>query len=202
MVREGLRALLDQVTDFTVVAEAADGLAAVQLAADCAPHVVLMDIGLPHLNGLEATRRILAQDHTVKVIALSVEINREAVANMMRAGATGYVVKECAFRELELAIRTVSAGHSYLSPLVTDVMLEDYLTRYNNNEQGVEPELTHREREVFQLLAEGHSTKETGNILSISPKTVDRHHHAILTKLGLRNQTELIKYALKHGIIR
>jgi two-component system response regulator NreC len=202
MVREGLRSLLDQVPDFAVVAEAADGLTAVQLAAEVAPQVVVMDIGLPHLNGIEATQRLLAHDHAVKVVALSIHVSREAVTNMLRAGASGYVMKECAFKELEWAIRTVYAGHAYLSPLITDVILHDYLPRLDTVEPPNLPALTPREREVVQLLAEGQAAKEIALVLGINPKTVDRHRHGAMEKLGLRNQAELIKYAMSHGIIR
>jgi DNA-binding NarL/FixJ family response regulator len=199
MMREGLRALLETVSDFLVVAEAPDGMTAIKLAVEYAPHVVVMDIGLPHLNGIEATQRILSQVPDVQVVALSIHTSREAVINMLRAGALGYVVKECAFKELEMAIRTVNAGHTYLSPMITDTLLQDFRApQVKANAFPGLPRLTAREREVTQLLAEGHTTKEIAQLLTINPKTVNRHYHGILEKLGLHNQMELIRYAIDH----
>jgi len=201
MLREGLRALLDLVPDFKVVAEAPDGLAAVQLVEEFIPDVAVMDIGLPYLNGIEATQRILSRVPSVKVVALSIHTSREAVSNMLRAGATAYVVKECAFAELELAIRTVNAGHAYLSPMIADAVLQDFCQTHVATATIPDvPTLTAREHEVMQLLAEGHTTNEIAKLLRINPKTVNRHYHGVLEKLGLRNQLELIRYAVDHRL--
>lgn len=200
IVRDGLCALLAQQPDMEVVAEAADGHTAVQLARNLSPDVVIMDITMPDLNGIEATQQIVAQAPGVKVIALSIHADRQFVAGMLTAGASGYLLKNCAFEELRQAIRTVVAGQLYLSPGIAGIVVKDY-TQYmvasGVREVAV---LTVREREVLQLMAEGKTTNQIASRLNVSVKTVEAHRHNIMEKLNLYNVAALTKYAIRAGL--
>ena len=200
IVREGLRSLLDQHDDLEVIGEAEDGRTAAELARQLRPNVIIMDISMPGLNGIEATRQIVAQTAGVKVIALSVHADAKFVASMLEAGATGYVLKECAFEELEDAIDAVRSNRIYLSKRITSVVVESYVSRLSAADHSAPPALTPKEREVLQLMAEGKATKEVARILHISVKTVETHRKHIMDRLNLRSIAELTKYAVREGL--
>ena len=200
MFREGLRALIEKQTDLEVVGEAANGREAVRLARDLKPTVVVMDVSMPDLGGVEATRRILKRSPKVKVIALSMHSDRRFVVEMLRAGAQGYLLKDCAYDELVRAIRTVAGGRVYLSPRIAGVVLEDCVRRAAPEAAAPAPALTAREREVLQLLAEGHGTKQIARRLHVSTKTIDTHRHNIMSKLDIHSVAELTKYAVREGL--
>lgn len=201
IVRDGLRLLLEREPGMTVVAEAENGRVAVRLARELHPDVAVMDIAMPELNGIEATRQIVADDPRVRVLALSMHSDRRFVAEMLKAGASGYLLKECAFEELAEAIRTVAAGRAYLSPRIAGIVVQGFV-------RGPEPEaapaagprLTAREREVMQLLAEGRTTRDVARELHLSAKTVETHRVNLMRKLGFRTLAELTRYAIREGI--
>jgi DNA-binding NarL/FixJ family response regulator len=199
IVRQGLRTLLEKEPDMEVAAEAEDGRAAVRLAREVSPQVVIMDVAMPDLNGIEATRQIVAECPGVKVIALSMHADRRFVSNMLKAGASGYLLKDSAFEELARAIRAVAADKVYLSPEVSDIVIRDYV-KGPQEEVSVYSLLTPREREVLQLLAEGKATREIADRLHVSVKTVETHRQQIMTKLELRSVAELTKYAIREGL--
>ncbi len=200
IVREGLRSLLDEQPDVEVVAQAEDGRTAVQLAQKLSPDVVIMDIGMPALNGIEATRRIVAEVPGVKVIALSMHSDRRFVAEMFKAGASGYLLKDCAFEELARAINTVVANQLYLSPEIADVVVEDYVRHLTETDLSALSSLTSREREVLQLLAEGKSARQIASDLYMSVNTVATHRRHIMEKLDIDNIAGLTKYAIRAGL--
>jgi len=199
IVRQGLRTLLDKEPDMEVAAEAEDGRAAVRLAREVSPQVVIMDVAMPDLNGIEATRQIVAESPGIKVIALSMHADRRFVSNMLKAGASGYLLKDSAFEELARAIRTVVADKVYLSPEVSDIVVKDYV-KGPQEEASAYSLLTPREREVLQLLAEGKSTREIADRLHVSVKTVETHRQQLMAKLELRSVAELTKYAIREGL--
>jgi DNA-binding NarL/FixJ family response regulator len=200
IMREGLRALVERLPGMEVIGEAADGRTTVAMAKELSPEVVVMDIGLPDLNGIEATRQIASQNRNIKVIALSMHSDCRYVAKMLKAGASGYLLKDSAFEELARAIRAVAAGKTYLSPAVAGAVVKDYLGRRPDIRPALASLLTAREREVLQLVAEGKSTKEIAEQLQISPKTADTHRQQIMRKLELRSVAELTKWAVREGI--
>ena len=200
IMREGLRALLEKQPDFEVAAEADNGLNAVQLAKKLKPDIIIMDIGMPGLNGIEATRQIAAEAPSTKVIALSMHSDKRFVIEMLKAGASAYLLKDSASEELASAIRTVISGKPYLSPNITDVVLKDYLSTVSKTEPNAFTLLTPREREVLQLIAEGRTTKQIATALFLSVKTVETHRQQIMEKLGLRSIAELTKYAIREGL--
>ena len=200
IIREGLRALIEKQPGMTVVAEAGDGRTAVQLATKLLPDLVVMDISMPDLNGIEATRQILEQCAGAKVIALSVHCDRRFVLEMLNAGASGYLLKDCAFKELIHAIHTVAANNTYLSPKITDIVLKDYVQRIPKDEFSSLSLLTPREREVLQLLAEGRRTKEIAHLLQVSVKTVETYRQQLMAKLSLHSIAELTKFAVREGL--
>jgi len=201
IIREGLHALLSKQDTFVVVGEAEDGRKAVDLAARLRPDVVIMDLTMPGLNGIEATRQIIAANPGMKVIALSIHSDRRFVRQMFEAGATGYLLKEGAFEELARAIRAVTDGKSFVSPGIAGVLIDDLVHRMTGKETpaGVRA-LSGREREVLQLLAEGKSTKEIAAILGVGAKTVETHRRQIMLKLQLDSVAELTKYAIREGL--
>jgi DNA-binding NarL/FixJ family response regulator len=199
IMREGLKALIDKQPDMEVVAEAQDGLTATKLARKLLPHVIIMDIGMPEMNGIDATREIMAENKDVKIIALSMHSDRRFVLEMLKAGASGYLLKDSAFEELVSAVHTVMTGQSYLSPRITDIVVKEYLHNLPRNESTVFTILTQREREVLQHLAEG-STKQIASTLNLSVKTVETHRQQIMDKLQIRSVAELTKYAIREGI--
>jgi DNA-binding NarL/FixJ family response regulator len=200
IIREGLRSLLQKQPDMEVVEEAQDGITAVRLTEKLHPDIVIMDIGMPDLNGIEAARQIVTRLKDVKVIALSMHSDKRFVLEMLKAGASGYLLKDCAFEELINAIRTVSSGQIYLSHRVTGVVVDEYLHNRPASESTVYSLLTAREREVLQLLAEGNTTKSIAASLHVSTKTIETHRQQIMEKLNLRSVAELTKYAVKEGL--
>ncbi|MHC4459564.1 MAG: response regulator [Planctomycetota bacterium] len=200
ITREGLRALLEKESDMQVVGEAEQGRTAVQLVRELKPNVVIMDVSMPDLNGVEATRQILAKSSNVKIIALSMHSDTLFVAEMLKSGASGYLLKDCAFEELAQAIRTVVADKKYLSPSISGVVVDDYLHRLSKADVSGSDVLTDREREVLQLMAEGKSTKQIALKLHISIKTVETHRRQIMNKLDIHTVAELTKYAVRKGL--
>jgi len=200
IIREGLRALLEKEPDMEVVGEANDGIATVRLTKNLNPDIVIMDIGMPDMNGIEATRQIISETKGVKVIALSMHSDRRFVLQMLKAGASGYLLKDSAFEELALAIKTVMLGQPYLSPKITDVVIKEYIISMAKNEETVFTKITAREREVLQLIAEGKSTKQIASFLNVSVKTIETHRQQIMEKLNIHSIAELTKYAIREGI--
>ena len=202
IVRKGICSLLATKPDIEVVGEAEDGWEAIKKVETLLPDVVLMDITMPHLNGLEATRHIKKMFPQVKVLALTMYTNEEYISQVLQAGASGYVVKQAAPAELISAIQAVHRGDSFLSPSVSKTVIEEYLKHTDAAPQGDHYEaLTDREREVLQLIAEGYSNREIAEKLQVSIKTVGVHRVNLMEKLGIHNVTDLVKYALRKGII-
>ena len=200
ILRQGLRSLLENEADLKVIAEADDGRAAIA-AADAAPvDLVIMDVAMPGLNGIEATRKLLAIRPALKIIGLSMHTDRRFVSEMLKAGASGFVSKDSAFEELIQAIRTVLTGKVYLSPSAAGVVVDDYLRRNTPAEPGAFSALTTREREVLQLMAEGRNTKQIAMDLHVSIKTIETHRRQIMEKLDLYSVAELTKYAIREGL--
>ena len=200
IVRDGLRNLLEKDPDIVVAGEAEDGREALQLVRKLSPDVVIMDIAMPELNGIEATRQILAEADEVKVVALSMHSDKRFVSEMLKAGASAYLLKDCAFEELITAIRTIMKGKIYLSPGIAGVVIEDYIRKGAKTDSTVFSLLSDREREVLQLMAEGRTTKEVAAHLNVSIKTVETHRANIMTKLDIHSIAELTKYAIREGL--
>jgi DNA-binding NarL/FixJ family response regulator len=198
ITRDGVRLMLDQQPEFQVVGETGDGRKAVELAAELSPDVVLMDVTMPNLNGVEATRQIKAHKPDVKVIVLSMHLERQFVSETLAAGASGYLLKDSPSEELIKAVRTVLAGDPYLSPKVQEILVASCVAANSNGSrlQGLSP----REREVLQLTAEGKNTKEIGLLLHLSSKTVEGHRRQIMSKLNLNSVADLTRYAIREGI--
>ncbi|MFC1677413.1 response regulator [Planctomycetota bacterium] len=200
ITREGLRSLLEKDGNMEVIAQAEQGREAVRLAGELRPDVVIMDVSMPNLNGIEATRQIVSKLPDVKVIALSMHSDSMFVSEMLKSGASGYLLKDCAFDELAKAIETVISGKTYLSPEISSVVVDDYLYRLSKNGVTETDILTDREREVLQLLAEGQSTKQIALKLHISAKTVETHRRQMMNKLDMHTVAELTKYAVRKGL--
>jgi two-component system response regulator NreC len=202
MVRKGICSLIDGKVGIEVVGEAEDGAEAIKKVEALQPDVVLMDVTMPRLNGLEATRQIKKLFPQVKVLALTMYTNEEYISQALHAGASGYVVKQAAPAELLSAIQAVQRGDSFLSPSVSKTVIEEYLKHADQSAgEGLPEKLTDREREVLQLLAEGCSAREIADRLQISVKTVGVHRTNLMDKLKIHSTTELVKYALRKGII-
>jgi two-component system, NarL family, response regulator NreC len=202
VVRDGLRALLEKQPDMTVVGEAADGRDSVRLAEEQLPDVVVMDIAMPNMNGIEATRRILAANPRTNVVMLSMHQDESYVLRSLKAGAKGYLLKDSLRSDVIEAIRTVSQGRSFMTRKVSRILQEDYIRQMER--RGLEDSydlLTDREREILQLVAEGKTNKDVATFLNISLTTVETHRTHILQKLGLHSVPELILYAVRKGII-
>lgn len=201
VVRQGLRVLLDQVMGFQVVGEAADGEEAILRAAETAPHVVVMDVSLPQRNGIEATRKITLANRNVKVIALSAHPDHRFVSEMLKAGASGYVLKETATDQLVQAIREVVDGRTFLSPQVTRGVVDGFVRAQPvQTQETAFAILSNREREVLQRISEGLTTKETAATLGVSIKTIETHRRNIMEKLNLHSIADLTKYAIREGL--
>lgn len=200
IVRDGLRALLEKEAGMEVVAEAEDGRMAVRIARQLTPDVVIMDIGMPDLNGIDATRQIVSEVPGVKVIALSMHSDRRFVAQMFKAGASAYLLKDCAFEELSRAVKAVLANQTYLSPEITGPVMEDYVRHLAKADVSGFSVLTPREREIIQLLAEGQTSRQIAASLHVSVKTVETHRQQIMNKLNVHSVADLIKYAIREGL--
>lgn len=204
IVRDGLRSLLTRELDIEIVGEAENGREAIELVRQHGPDIVVMDIGMRELNGIEATKRLTAEYPGVRTIALSMHSDGRYVSEMLGSGASGYLLKDSAIEELTQAIRTVADGGTYLSRGVTDVVLEDYVRRVSGEQAASAPPATRglssREREVLQLIAEGLSTKQIATQLHLSGKTIETHRRQIMDKLGIYNIAGLIKFALREGL--
>jgi len=200
IIRQGLRSLLEKQPDVEVIGEADDGHSALALVRQLQPDIAIMDITMPNLNGVDATRRIVDEFPKVRVIALSIHSNRRFVSDMLRAGASGYILKECLFDELVQAIHAVAAGRIYLSPRITGVVVGDYVERLSVTSGSELTGLTDRDREVLQLLAEGKSTKDIALRLHVSAKTIEANRRQIMGKLNIHSVAELTKYAIREGL--
>ena len=203
IVREGLRFLIENQPDMELVGEAGNGRRAAQLVRELSPDVVIMDIAMPELNGVEATRQITAEFPHVKVIALTMHSDRQYVVEILKAGGSGYLLKDYAFEDLVSAIRMVIAGKIYLCPGIADIVLKDYVQHLSTGPTANSPTssgLSNREREVLQLLAEGKATRDVASILHVSVKTIETHRQHIMGKLDLRSIAELTKYAVREGL--
>lgn len=199
LVRAGIRALLQSLPYANVVAEAGDGQEALQLIIQLRPNIVLMDISMPHLNGLEVTRRIVKAFPDVRIIMLSMHMNEEYVLQALNAGAAGYLLKDSSIAELELAIRSVYEGETYLSPPVSK-HIADYVRRVGSQTSMLE-RLTPRQREILQLIAEGKTVKEIAGQLSISAKTVETHRARLMKRLDIYDVPGLVHYAIRMGLV-
>jgi DNA-binding NarL/FixJ family response regulator len=196
MLRDGLAAVLAREPDLAVVGAAADGYEAIAKSRDLGPDVVIMDVSMPGLSGIDATRRILEERPGIKVLALSMHADRRYVHAMFKAGAAGYLVKDAAADELVHALRAVAAGETYVSPSIGGVTAEDFV----RGDAPLPSDLTTREREVVQLLAEGKTSKEVAVRLGVAVATVVTHRRQVMSKLGVRSIAELTKYAVRHGL--
>jgi DNA-binding NarL/FixJ family response regulator len=200
LVRAGIRSLLERLSDIEVVAEASDGREALRLIEEHRPQIVLMDIAMPELNGLEATRRVAKTFPDVSVIILSIYSDEEHVYQALRAGASGYLLKGSAIEELELAIRAIAQNETYLSPPVSKAVIMEYVQRTGGHPRSTD-RLSPRQTEVLQLIAEGKSMKQIALGLGISVKTVETHRSTLMTRIGIRDVAGLVRYAVKIGLI-
>lgn len=200
MLRESLNFMLSREPGMEVIGEAGDGRSALELVEKLRPDVVIMDIEMPKLNGIEATRQILHKHPNTKIIASSAYSNRRNVGEMLKAGASGYVPKQCGFDELVSAIREVTSNRIYLSSRISGLVVEGYIHKQTDNDSSAYSILTAREREVLQLIAEGKSTKEIATSLYISVKTIEWHRSQIMKKLKIKSIAGLVKYAVSEGL--
>jgi DNA-binding NarL/FixJ family response regulator len=200
MIRDGLRSLLEKERDMAVVADCANGREAVRLALELKPEIVIMDVSMPDLNGIEATRQIIAGAPRVKVVALSMHGDQRFVMEMLKAGASGYLLKDAAFEELAQAIREVLANRTYLCKEISEQVVGDYVRQLKQADGSAFSTLTTREREVLQLLAEGNSTAQMAECLHLSVKTIETHRQNLMEKLDIRNIADLTNYAIREGL--
>jgi DNA-binding NarL/FixJ family response regulator len=200
VLRAGVRAMLQHAQGITIVGEAGGGFDALQLVRELQPHVVLMDLAMPAMNGLEATRHLAEAYPDVRVLILSLYSAEEQVRQALEAGAAGYVLKDADAAELEFAVRAVAGGQTYLTPRVSKQVVVGYLRR-GHRERSSEPILTPRQREVLQMIAEGKSTKEIARILNISVKTVETHRTQLMDRLDIHETAGLVRYAMRAGLI-
>jgi two-component system, NarL family, response regulator NreC len=202
VVRSGLRMLLENERDVEIIGEAASAHEAIEAAARLKPNVILMDIGLPDLSGIDATREIKKRNPEVSIVALTIHEDEEYFFKMLEAGATGYVPKRAAPDELLTAIRAAAIGEVYLYPSLAKLLVRDFLSGGRSPEEQTASELTDREQEVLTYLADGANNEEIATALVISPKTVARHRENIMRKLNLHSRSELVRYAIRKGIIK
>jgi two-component system, NarL family, response regulator NreC len=200
IMREGMCALLKRLPDIEIVGQASDGRSGINMAKEFGPDIVVMDIGMPNLNGIEATRQLLADNPRVKVMALSTHSDGAIVAKMLKAGASGYMLKESAFSELMEGIAAMMEGKTYLCSKIAKVVFSDYVTMLSSPQWPGGDGLSSRENEVLQLVAEGKTSKEISQALNVSVKTVDSHREHIMEKLSIHNVAGLTKYAVREGI--
>ena len=201
IVRDGLRSLLERQPDMEVVAEAENGRIALTLVKELSPDVVIMDIGMRELNGIDATRQIVKMSPGVKVLTLSMYSDKRFIKGMLKAGASGYMLKDSAFKELIDAIRVIVENKIYISPSVANIITEDYLKQSPESDGSTRSLLSSRELEVLQLLVEGMSTKQIASSLRLSIKTIESHRSRIMKKIDINNIADLTRYAIREGII-
>lgn len=200
LFRDGLRSMIEPQRGMEIVGEARDGQSAVALAHELKPDVVLMDVSMPELNGIEATRKIIADQPAAKIIMLSMHSDRRYVIEALRSGARGYLLKDSAFDEVVAAIRECASGKVYLSPQIADVVINDYISLAKSADASAYAVLSAREREVLQMFAEGKTTKEIAAQLQVSAKTIESHRKQVMDKLNLHSIAELTKYAIREGL--
>jgi DNA-binding NarL/FixJ family response regulator len=200
LVRAGIRGLLEGLDSVEVVGEAGDGQETLRLAESVRPDIVLLDVGMPGLNGLDVAARLTAQHPSTRVLILSMHTSEEYVLRALRAGCAGYLLKGSAVAELELAIRAVARGETYLSPAVSKHVMDDYVRRTGGATDPIEA-LTARQREVLQLVAEGHTSKDIAERLGLSFKTVEAHRAQIMERLGIHDVASLVRFAVRMGLI-
>jgi len=202
IVRQGLRRIIEESPDMAVVGEASDGRQAIQMALDEKPNIIVMDLSMPQMNGIEAIRQIARRLPTVKILVLSMYSEDSYVVQVLEAGAKGYLLKDSADAELVQAIQAVESGKSFFSPLISRILLDEYVRQLQERGGTDRFELlTEREREILQLIAEGKTSKEAAALLSISASTVDTHRAHIMEKLDLHNPYEVVLYAVRKGLI-
>jgi two-component system response regulator NreC len=201
VVRRGMQALLESERDFSVVGVAADGLETVRLTERLKPDVLVLDLMMPGLSGLEALRILRERSPRTRVVVLSIYSSVAFITQALQLGATGYVLKGCTEENLVRAIREAAAGRRFLSPPVTEIAIQAYIDQANTGPFDPHETLTPRQREVLQMVAEGKTNGEIAELLHISPRTVENHRAALMQKLGIQNQTELIRHAMRHGLI-
>jgi len=202
LVRQGLRKILEERPEWEVVAEVGDGREAIRKAVALRPDVAVLDVGMPLLNGIDATQQIVRKVPETRVLMLSMHSDEAYVTRALQAGATGYMLKDSAGKDLLKGVAAVAAGQSYFSPAVARLMLDDYVRRVAGSGVADRYEtLSEREREIFQLVAEGRTNKEVAELLQISPATVETHRARILQKLDIHNTAELVLYAVRKGVI-
>jgi DNA-binding NarL/FixJ family response regulator len=203
VVRQGLRKILEERSDWEVVAEAADGREAVRLAEHCKPDVAILDVAMPRLNGIEATRQIARRLPSTRVLVLSMHQDEAYVAQILQAGASGYILKDSADVDLIQAVSELAKGRSFFSPVIARVMLDDYVRQNTDKDPSDRWEsLSEREREVLQLIAEGKTSKEIATILSVSPSTIETHRAHLMEKLDLHSAAEVVLFAVRRGVVR
>jgi len=200
ILRDGLVALFKEQKDFQIVAQTDNGLDAIKLAKQLKPDLVIMDISMPGMNGAEATSRIKASLPDTKILALSMQSDKRFIHSMLKAGASGYLLKDCAFTELFDAIRKILANQIYLSPQIAGLVVEDYIKDPDTDDNNESDGLTLREREVLKLLAEGNTTRKIAGLLNISSKTVEGYRGRVMDKLDIHTVAELTKYAIRAGL--
>jgi DNA-binding NarL/FixJ family response regulator len=200
IMREGMGALLRKYSEFEVVGQASDGRQALEMTEKLKPDIVIMDVGMPNLNGIDATRQLLSVHPDLKIMALSMHSDGSVVAKMIRAGAAGYMLKESAFDELVEGLNALMEGRTFLCNKISKVVFSEYVGMITNSKSIKGDGLTAREREVLQLVAEGNTTKEIAEMLKLSTKTIDSHREHIMEKLGIRNIAGLTKYAIREGL--
>jgi len=201
LIREGLRSLLERQPDMSVVGEGINGLDAIRLARDKKPDIMILDIGMPELNGIAAARRIIEDFKNIKILALSMHSDHHFVTEMLEAGASGYMLKDSAFTELTSAIRTIMAGGLFISPRLAGNVLDAFAHASKPNRKTRQRvELSEREMEILQMISEGKSSKEVAGTLNISIKTVETHRQHIMQKIGIHNVAALTKFAIREGI--
>ena len=200
IVREGLRSLIEKKGDYTIVGEAEDGRMAVRMVSELKPDVVIMDLTMPEMNGMTATEEILKNHPAVRVLILSMHADRRFIAETLKAGASGYLLKDRAFCEMMDAIAAVVRGEVFLSPAITRLVVQDYRKKLTEAKAELAPDLSKREREVLQLIAEGRSTKDIAGDLGVSIKTIETHRQQIMAKLKVDSVAQLTKYAIREGL--
>ncbi|MEE9307431.1 MAG: response regulator transcription factor, partial [Spirochaetia bacterium] len=200
IMREGLKALLEKHSSMEVIAEAENGIQTLEIARREKPDVIIMDIAMPDINGIEATRQLKSEMTDIKIVALSMHSDRRFVTEILKAGASAYVLKQSAFEDLEKAIKTVMVNRTFLSADILETVVGDYVSHLTKSEYEAYRQLSNRERQVLQLIAEGNSTKEIAYKLHVSVKTIESHRQNIMTKLSIHNLAGLTKFAVREGL--